>query len=93
VSFPKYKHDPDSNVDYSVDWTDWLADTGGDTIASAQWIVPTDLTASNESHTTTAATVWLSGGTVGTDYTVVSRITTVDGRIEDQSIILKCQEL
>lgn len=93
MAYPKYKHDPDSNVDYKVDWSDWLADTGGDTIATAVWVVPDGITKTDESNTTTSHVGWFSGGTAGTSYTVTSRITTVQGRIEDQSITLQCVEL
>lgn len=75
--------DPDALLDYATDWSSWL-DTG-DTIASSLWVVPAGLTITAQSHTTTGATVWLSGGTLGERYEVVNRITTAQGRIEDRS--------
>lgn len=93
MAYPKYRHDPDSTIDYQVDWTDWLAAEGNDTITGSTWIVPTGLTKNSDTYTTTSATVWISGGTVGTLYTVTNRITTAGGRVEDQSIVLNCVEL
>lgn len=93
MSFPKYKHDPDSTVDYEVDWSAELTAMGDDTIVSAEWVVPTGITLTDESNTTTTHTIWLTGGTLGASYTVTSRITTAGGRIEDQSITLSVVEL
>jgi hypothetical protein len=76
--------DPNAHLDYERDWTPWLA-ADEDTIVTSTWIVPAGMTMTSESHTTTTATVWLSGGTVGESYTVVNRITTAAGRIDDRS--------
>lgn len=83
-----FTKDPDATLDYGFDWaTDgWL---GSDTIASATWVVPSGLTKGSETNTTTTATVWLSGGTVATDYTVTCRITTAGGRIDDRSLLIQ----
>jgi len=82
--------DPDSIIDYGVDWSTWLAT--GETIASSSWVVPSDLTSVSESNTTTETAIFLSGGIVGTEYTVTNRITTTASRTEDRSMLIKCQE-
>jgi hypothetical protein len=79
--------DPDAVVDYEATWTPWLAEDS-DTIVTATWIVPTGLTVTDESHTDTTATVWLSGGTVGQSYVVTSRVTTAQGRTDDRSMLI-----
>jgi hypothetical protein len=81
--------DPNAVLDYYVDWTRWL---NGDTIATSVWTVTAGLTVANDTHTTTAATVWLSGGTVGETYKVTNRITTTGGRTEDRSFDVKIAE-
>lgn len=81
----RYLKDPISVLDYTVDWSDWL---DGDTIATSIWTVPTGITQASETETTTAATIWLSGGTDGSDYTVTNRITTVGGRTDERSIVI-----
>jgi len=78
----KNKH-PTATLDYMLDWTPWLE---GDAILTSTWTVPTGLTKDSESFTEKTTTVWLSGGSDGTQYTVVNRITTVLGRIETKSI-------
>lgn len=79
MSFSK---DPDAKLDYTVDWTKWLA---GDTISKSEWIVPDGLNGEDDSNTSTTATIWLSGGTAGHEYTVTNRITTAAGRVNDRS--------
>lgn len=87
--------DPDAVLDYSIAWDEWL---DGDTIASATWTVTSGLTKGAESINSgsvvlngvprpaaSVATVWLSGGTAGTTYTVTCRVVTAAGRTEDRS--------
>jgi hypothetical protein len=81
-----YIKDPAAVLDYNEDWSDWL---GTDTIATSTWSVPTGITMGAYSHTTTVSTVWLSGGTAGTNYTVRNTITTVGGRTDVRSVIIK----
>jgi hypothetical protein len=76
--------DPNANLDYVVDWTAWLAQTG-DSIQTVLWVVPSGITVTAQLHTTKTATVWLSGGSVGKTYRITCRITTVAGRVEDHS--------
>lgn len=90
MSFAEFVKDPDANLDYEVDWTAWLPD--GDTITASLWIVPTGVTKTDEANTTATATVWLSGGTVGTNYDVTNRITTAAGRVDDRTIRIKVKQ-
>ena len=86
-----YEKDPDATLDYSIQWSSWL--TSGDTIADAEWVIPAGLTeAAASSVTSTTATCWLSGGTVGERYVVTCRVTTAGGRIDDRSILIRCVE-
>ena len=61
--------DPNASLDYTVDWSAWL---GSDTISAVTWTLETGITKAAQSNTTTAATVWVSGGTAGREYTVDS---------------------
>lgn len=83
--------DPDEVKDYSVDWEARLDE--GDTILTSTWIVPDGITKDSDSNTTTTATIWLSGGTLGTTYSLVNRITTAGGRTLDQTCKLKVKTL
>ncbi len=84
-----FTKDPNAVLDYSIDWTRWLA---GDQIAASEWIVPSELTRMADSKTATSATVWLSGGTAGQSYIVTNRITTAAGRTEDRSFTIRVEE-
>jgi hypothetical protein len=75
--------DPSAVVDYQVNWAAWL---GVDTISTSTWTVPTGITQNSATSTTTTATIWLSGGTAGTTYTLVNRIVTAAGRTDERSI-------
>ena len=86
---PRFFKDPDSVLDYSVDWTTWL---NGDSIANSSWIAPSGITVDSDNHNGSVATAWLSGGTEGASYTVVNRIDTALGRQHDQTIIFVVQE-
>ena len=86
-----FEKDPDANKDYSVSWEDWLEDDD-DTISSVSWIVPDGLTQTAQSNTETVVTVWLTGGTLNKRYTVVCRVTTAAGRIDDRTIEFKIVE-
>lgn len=92
--------DPDSMLDYSVDWSDWL---GADDIASVVWFVD-DVeggVAEGDSlfveiaycfFTDKVATVWLSQGVVRRSYDVTCRITTTSGRVDDRTFRVKINE-
>ncbi|MBI4905706.1 MAG: hypothetical protein HY820_18885 [Acidobacteria bacterium] len=84
-----FAKDPNSVLDYSIDWTRWL---DGDAIATSEWIVPDGLTKVTDGRTTKTATVWLSSGSAGQSYTVTNRITTSGGRTEDRSFTVKIEE-
>lgn len=78
--------DPGDRLDYQIDFADWL---GADTVSSVSWDVPSGITNYSTSTTTTTATIWLSGGTHGQDYTVTGQATTAGGRIKQQSFTVK----
>jgi hypothetical protein len=84
-----FTKDPNAVLDYSIDWTRWLA---GDQIAASEWIVASGPTKMADSKTATSATVWLSGGTAGQSYIVTNRITTAAGRTEDRSFTIRVEE-
>lgn len=75
----------------------------GETISTATWTVPTGITkdSSNQSAVTingisygvnTVATIWLSGGTAGTDYSITCEITTSGSRTLDKTIVIPVSE-
>ena len=71
-------------LDYQWDWSLWLAP--GETITTATFSVPSGLTLTSQSNTTTTATAWLSGGSAGQTYPVVNQIATNQGRTDSRVI-------
>lgn len=83
-----FRKDPDATLDYSVDWTDWLADS--ETITTID-VEATGVTLDSSAHADGISTAWVSGGAVHTQATVRHRITTSAGRIDDRTIKLSIQ--
>lgn len=81
-----FTKDPDSTLDYTFDWSDWLAD--GETIASQTVDTETGLTEESIAASSSAVTVWVSGGTVGNQYSVACKITTDNNpaRVDERTI-------
>lgn len=84
----KFTKDPESVLDYTVNWETWL---DGDTISASSWTVPTGLTEDSDTFGNSTATVWLSGGSVGRRYDIVNHITTAAAREEDQTLTIICE--
>lgn len=85
----RYTKDPNAKLDYPFNWAAWLP--YGDAIASVSYVVEAGLALASSpapSFSDTVATPFLEGGTVGMTYSVVCRITTAVGRIQDQTIYI-----
>lgn len=88
-----YVHDPQSVLDYAVDWTAWLAT--GETLTASSWTVPAGITQTTPAPSFTAggvATIWMTGGTLNLSYSLVNHITTSAGRQQDQTITLQVRD-
>lgn len=88
---PTIAKDPNAVLDYSMDWSAWLA-VAGDAIQSASWTVTGGVSVNSSSYTATSTAAFISGGTAGTTATATCRITTVGGRTEDRTIYLTVQD-
>ena len=80
--------DPDSVLDYMIDWSIWLVD---DIITSSAWEATGGITIDLESYEDTTTTIWVSGGTIGRLYSFTNRIVTSGGRTTDRTFSIKCQ--
>ena len=78
-----YRKRSDANKDYGFDWSDWLA--SGETISSSSWSIPGGLTEGTSDNSTTQTSVWISGGIVGQNYTIINTITTSEGRTDSRT--------
>ena len=82
-------------------------DTGilqGETISTSTWTVPTGITKNSDSKISvtiqgviyavnTVTTVWLTGGTAGTDYDLVNTIVTSGARTLDHTLKIKVRNV
>lgn len=88
--------DPDAvSKPYWFDWRTWLASEDDGTISDYEVVIDSGgdaLTIASTSNASGLITVRLSGGTVGTQYTVRCRITLSSGRVEDMSRTITIQE-
>lgn len=86
---PRYRQAPADVLDYPFDWTGGVPPglPPGETISSATFAVGA-LTIVAQQVTTTNATVWLTGGTLGSTYTVICKATTNLGHTYDDSLLL-----
>ena len=86
----EYFKDPDAVLDYGFNWVDWLET--GETISNSIWTVPTGITEDSTAYSNTATTIWLSGGTLNTDYEVINHITTSEDREDDRTLKIKVRQ-
>jgi hypothetical protein len=86
---PDYLKDPDSTEDYQFNWAPEL---DGDTISSVSWSLPDGLTQVSTSNTTTTATIFVSGGSEGSQYRIRCRVVTAGGRTWDRTIRIQVED-
>ena len=84
-----YLKDPQAILDYSIDWSTWLA---GDTIATSTWTVPAGIVKDSDTNTATRTTIWLSGGSAGVAYSICNHITTAALRQDDRTFIVQVED-
>lgn len=85
-----FTKDPNADLDYMIDWSEWLA---GDTLSTSSWAVASgDVTLHDAAIVGDLARVWASGGTAGTIARLTNSIVTTAGREEDRTLTLILQE-
>lgn len=88
-----FRKTPDEIETFGIDYTDRLSNEiiTNDTISTSIWTVPTGITKDAEAidQVTTRATIMLSGGTAGTDYTLTNVVTTAAGRDLEEEIVIQ----
>lgn len=85
--------DPDAILDYTWDWSLWLADIP-DTISSAVLVLDAGLVEVDKQiiDANTKVVGVISGGNPNENLKAVCRITTVGGLVDDRTIYLKIKE-
>lgn len=85
--------DPDEKLDVTIDWSDWL-DSGVLITGTPTWsISPTGPTIEDQSNTTTTATTFVDGATIGVVYVLSCKIVTdaSPAQTAERSITLRCE--
>lgn len=78
-----------SNLDYGLDWSDFLATAPGDEIVTSTWVPENPaVVCSNAAFAGAITTVWITGGLAGQWYAVVNEIVTRDGRRDSRVCML-----
>lgn len=88
-----YLKDPQSRVDYSIDWAGYL---DGQTIAASSWSTLPDeadgIAVEEASFDLNRTAARIGGGIVGHCYTVSNRVTLSDGSSDERSITLRVEQ-
>ena len=89
----RFRKDPESALDYSFDWKDWLEDGAQpETITDYEITVPPEMTLDRSEEADGKIAAWLSGGLGGKTYRVECKITTSKGRVDERSIFVDVEE-
>ena len=80
-----------TKLDYGLDWSDWLARSPGDTIASSTWATASGLLLTDPLYTDTATSVWVEvPSTVAADwYLIENAVVTAQGRRDSRICIMR----
>jgi hypothetical protein len=93
----KYEKQPAEVKDYDIDYSDWLIpaedtiDSITTAVTSETEVVPT-LEVDYTQNTITVAKLWISGGTVGTQYKITVLMTSEGGRIDESELIFRIKD-
>jgi hypothetical protein len=87
-----FQKQPADQLDYDLEFSDWL--TSGDTINGATAVsdVPTELIIQSVSVSGQIVKVWISGGVTGSTYKVTATVTTAQGRIKELDFKIRVKE-
>ena len=83
-------HDPDAELDYTFDWSEWLAT--GETITDSTVTVSTGLVLESVGESSTAITAWITTNATTGRRSVACRIETSAGRTDERTIQINVQE-
>lgn len=86
--------DPDSRIDYSVDWG--AAYLGANLIAASHWqVTPLEeggVEVAASGHDGLSTLVTLTGGRTGASYALTNRITLTNGEVDERSIAIRVEQ-
>lgn len=88
----KVTQQPVERLSYTISYEDFFTD--GDNVQTADVVAtPAGLTIDEVTINNPRVKFWVAGGTTGISYKIEANITTADGRILQDEIILKIKEI
>ena len=81
--------DPDSVLNYSLDWSEWL---DGAAIDDHEVTASDGITIDSSSVEGAAVLWWLSGGEAGRTYRITVEVSASDGRVDQRSVIVRVRD-
>ena len=82
---------PGDNLDYDIDFTDWLVD--GDSLVTASAVADDNsITIGTVQVIPPLVKVWLSGGEAGMSYKINVTVSTAEGRVKEVAFNLRVAE-
>ena len=88
-----FQKQPADQLDYDLDFSDWLTGTDVITGITAISSVPAELIVQSASVSGQTAKIWLTGGISGTTYKITATIATSEGRIKELEFKLRVRDL
>ena len=87
-----FQKQPGDQLDYDLDFSEWL--TGSDTITGAVAVSsePDELTVLSVAIAGTAVKVWIAGGLNGSTYKVTTTVSTAEGRIKELEFKIRVRD-
>lgn len=88
-----FQKQPADQLDYDLDFSEWLAD--GDTITGTSAVsdVPTELVILSASVADQTVKIWVSGGLDGSTYKVTATVSTSQGRIKELDFKIRVRDI
>jgi len=88
-----FQKQPADQLDYDLDFTDWIPTDDTITGASAVSSVPDQLSVVSVLISGPVVKVWVAGGVDGANYKVTATITTTRGRVKQLEFKIRVKEL
>lgn len=88
-----FQKQPADQLDYDLDFTDWITDADTITGAEAASSAPDQLSVVSVRVASPIIKVWVAGGVDGATYKVTAKITTAMGRVKQLEFKIRVKDL
>ena len=88
-----FQKQPADQLDYDLDFSEWLADTDTMTGVTATSSVPAELPILSAQIVGQIVKIWIAGGVDGATYKVTAIVSTAQGRIKELEFKIRVRNL